>query len=375
MVKAQKNNKPRVVVVDRKTTRAVVPRGPRAQFDVDTEMYLRALKNPFDPTVEGVRVPDRFPFPTATYHAHIVSKALITTGTPGLFALLPSASLCYVASDALNINNLTTGLYLPTVNAPVAAAVSDANLAATFSAARTVAWGVRIKNNTNFSTVAGRIVIAPFVIGKQCLSQGALVNLTPTAVNGTNLAQDLLTSLSGTDGFTLGSIAELPGAVTYGVDELINGEVMITHRPIDPTGYEFKNTSNAQLATTNGGSSAELTTPNDVEVLAAGITAINNGAQMLFSEMNGQIGYLLFLDGLPTGSPLSIEWIFHLEGTPRITTTTGGNIVPSGAIKHRQPRLTSVEQILGFIQSEPVIKFVQPIAAAMAKSFLSRMVG
>jgi hypothetical protein len=280
----KKNNKKPPIIVS-----AMREKLPSAEAD-----YLFALQNPFSDRAGGCRVPDRFPFPTVTQCGKF--EITVTSSASGtfqayLFPCAPNNIIVTVGTFS------TTGIITASSGVGVLCAyTTDAGLASLFDTVRTVSGGWRIRNAMPFNTVQGSIVVTPFICADISINQA-----TQLLATGNQPA----VLMSGTSG---GSLAA-PGAREVQCDQLVDVDLCLNTRPIDPTGYAFRTCENGSDQI--GG--ADIFVGTETFSNTTGLVSSNTFTQA--SNCKGLIGYVVKGSGFPNSAvTIEIESTLHLEG-------------------------------------------------------------
>jgi hypothetical protein len=333
--------------------------------DYYSKQYLLAVRNPFADEALGCVVPDTFPWPTTTYHYK--ADWVLNASAGGIFGgiLLPSPTLSTVTqfgniNGPLAISNGTTTV--------LSAAVTDISVSTQYSTARTVACGFRFRNVQPFNTISGRIIFAPFICNRSVASQSSIIALASTTALANVFNNQYVQSVSPV-GPVSSQILELPGAFEVAADQLIGKDIVLSSRPVDPSGIMFRSTSTA-LDVSNGTGF----TVGDNDRNAGG--AITSGDQFELSNCDGTIGWAYYGLGFPTGSNvMEIEAVYHMEGQPVLGT---GNLIPSGASHMAQPSM-GVDQLLMKLMDSPMARLAEPLVAAglrgLHKGMMARIAG
>lgn len=267
--------------------------------------YAFALAHPFSPEAEGAKVPEPYAQPTVTYRFKRV--VTLTTNAAGAvdFAVFPHLGISaaqYVGTSAGLSNAGPTNL-----PAGVLMYSSNANFQNLLRSYRVVSYGVRIKSNTTFNNTTGRIYVARVPAATDYPAWVVPAGTTLGAIS------DMMNIPIDSAGGITSSIIALPKAAQYTLSELHqeSGVELITH-PIGPSAIDFLD--------------GVLTTGES----PAG-TAVNYQAG--YYSGRGWQQFLIAGDGLPaTAQVLTLEIIYHVEGTPLINSSTGASMIPSGMV-------------------------------------------
>lgn len=267
------------------------------------------LAHPFAPEAQGARVPEPYAQPTVTYKWHRVIT-ITTNGTTGAndgafdICLSPSMNV-----GCANIQGTLGGVTAaPYTNGPATFKPYsyDANLSSVMRSYRVVGMGVKLKSNTTFNNTTGRVYMAripaatdyPAVAVPVGTSQGVVAQMWNMPVDAAGITS---------------SIYGLPKAMQYTLSELHqeSGTEIINH-PISPSALDFLDSN-----ITTGESQTGL--------------AVNYQAG--FTSGRGWQQIVICGEGLPGNAQiLTLEVVFHLEGTPFIGTGGAANLLPSGTV-------------------------------------------
>lgn len=305
--------------------------------------FLHALCHPFDPNVLGIQVPDPFPFPTQTYHVHQTSVVGPPSSlTSGSVLFLPNPILSMV--DLYHLNNLSLSNVCVTSTpmtpysavATVAAScyygsVLPASLNSILSTYRVVSWGIKISNLQPELTATGRIIVALVPIGDTVPSYNSLrvhtlaTGFTPV----TGLSSAVLNS---------SSVLELPTAIELSVGDLLHGDLEISGMYTNSTFWSFKTTTLSAEAIT-GSSEGD-----DVVVTVATGSVVSFGFKD-DTRCQGGSGIVVYFEGIPSTAQnaFQIETIYHLEGSPQLSSSTNSIPVPSQLPKSNIGPVVAIE--------------------------------
>lgn len=268
------------------------------------DKYAMALLHPFSQAAEGVRVPEPYAQPTVTYRFRRVVE--LTTSSSGSidFAIFPQLGFL-----AAQYQGSASGIPAGTItNGPAGVTVytSGAQVGTMLRQYRVVAFGARLKSNTTFANTTGRVYAARIPSARDF--PGAAV---PAGTTLTEFSDMMSVPIDGT-GIT-SSINALPGSVQYTLSELHqeSGTEFTTH-PVSPAAIDFLDGLLQQKESQSG-------------------VAVNYQAG--FYSGNGWQSILIAGNGLPASSQvLTLELVYHVEGIPLVTSTTGGAMIPSGMV-------------------------------------------
>jgi hypothetical protein len=348
------------------------PKKVRKAFSVRNEgrnPYLIALQDPFDPRAMGCQLPDDYPFPTATYHLHCTVQATCPAAGGTMDAIiLPSPTLTYLSLGDVSSTNGYLGYPPSALGSGVSfgAMCSDTQLAGLGTCERVVAFGIKLKNNLNFSTVTGRIIVAPVIIPLDVFSnldQNEInTNLCTSVANSSYLVQRIFQRLTGSANPSSG-IEVLPGAIEFGLDELIGGEMLWSTRPVGPHGCDWRYTSNVTVTTTT------LATLDPTDVVNTSGSVLPDSSPSQAADCGGLIGFLIHIEGAPAGTtPILIETICHMEVQPKPSGS-----VPTPSNNHKQHPAVEYMNVISEIAATPIGKWVTSQAASRATGMMQHL--
>jgi len=312
--------------------------------DILSNKFFNALSCPFDPKNIGCTVPDPFPFATVSYHIHQTSVISNATGfTNGAVCFLPNPVLSMLDSFGVsnvggNVNKCVTTTpfvqYATTdYRADLYGATSVASLASIFSTYRVVSWGIKISNLQPELSATGRIIISQIPIGDTVPSYNLL--------SGTALSGNSLNTLFGMPLSLLNSSStlELPTAIELAVQDLLHGDMEISGMYTNSLFWSFKSTSTY-------GSNGTQVFGDEVLYNVTGGTSSSIGYKD-DTRCVGGCGINIYFEGFPSGSlGFQVETIYHLEGSPVISTGINNIPVPSNKQTVVIGSTTSVEKAM-----------------------------
>lgn len=280
--------------------------------------FARALRYPFSPDTIGIRVPDAICYPTNT--AHIRVKCACTTDSSGVWAglILPLPTL-----SVINNSGSIAGVNGYTANSTVGGVSTPTNLSAQFLTYRVVSWGFRIILNDTNTNAKGIYSLAPFFMPANMPGAAILNNSASTGPSYIETVCGL--PIPGT------AVAQMPSNVALNAQDLLaRGEVVARGVPYLPTAYNMR-TTNADSYGTNWNMNKALGEQFIADVSAAtatiGQSVISRAEE---HRTDGMIGYVLYANGLPVSTQeFTLEYVYHLEGTPVFTNAVVPTAVPS----------------------------------------------
>jgi len=313
--------------------------------------YQFALIAPFEEDAEGARVPDMGVLPTTAHHVK-QDTTFTMISTTHIFVLLPSPTVSL-------LTNATTAAATTGYTAKDAAgnqifgAVTGNNMANAYDTARVVAAGWKIRNNLNFSTVTGRVIVAPITFGKFQMGDAEMI---ATSIS----ADQYLTLISNNTFSSLQALADFPGALEFQLDELIGNELVLTTRPCAPHGMDWRGTNQGTAVGTT-----YFTGENPAFLTVGGITNSSAVSTSQTGDVGGLVGWAVQILGVPASSvPILLNSVYHLEG--QTGPSTLGTLVPSGVVRAEVNTRTAESQV-SELARHPFAQILQAGAGALGK--------
>jgi len=278
----------------------------RSLADDTAAHYLAACLAPFSTEANGARVPTPFCVPTRTTRLVVPytltlsasSKAsFVATANPTVGILCPPA--VNLAGPVSGINVVPQGGQAGNPLAQVNPAISDTQLGGVYYCYRTVAWGLRVKCDANFTGVSGKMFAAVVPAG----------SMVPSIVPNTGTTQASWWNAVGVPWDTTSTnvsktILSLP----------VSEEVALTE-VLEKGSYEF-------LAPKTGPRHADFLHLGDggaLPDLANFNTGTGAGAYYTSADTVAVAGHSLIaiaLEGASASQTITVEVIYHLEGQP-----------------------------------------------------------
>lgn len=377
--KNTKNNKN-----SKNTSRTSKPasRSPKASAVVSSaknslmNRFSSGLKNPFSAEAQGMRVPDLFSFPTATYHLHgTVVLGGVNSLTGGSVMFLPNPLLScvdtkmiasastYVATDGC-INTTSMGKYannLPYFGAAIGTSTTN-NLSSTLSTYRVVSWGIKISNLLPELSATGRLIVAIAPVGDEIPGLNNLANRTLSNKHGVAC----ITGMSA-DTHNSSNILNLPSGFELTFGDLTHGDLEIAGTYVSPSYFNFRN------STDTTGYSATYDVGDDLLVNSVGVIGSTSNKDPL--RMSGGCAILLYWEGVPSTAPcLQVEYIYHLEGNPNLTTTPAAPIA-SSSLSSLVGNTSIVESALATVAGTKAFQWISKGADFLNKASKNPLVG
>jgi len=321
--------------------------------------FAHALSDPFAPSSLGCRVPDPFPFPTQSFHLHqttVIGTEAATTS--GGIVVLPNPIFSMI--DLQHVIDTTKNSVISSAMTRYSATTSNVNnglfassgigaMSDAMESFRVVSWGIKISNLQPELSATGRIIIAMLPIA----------DAVPTYsdINNTGFLVTGILPVMGVPASVLKSSAllQLPTGLEFTVGDLLHGDLEFSGMYTSNSFWEFK------LPQANGEVFTGFQTGDEVSVLTSGGTVSTSSVGYKDpTRMRGGVGIVLYFEGVPVNtSAFQIETIYHLEGTPAISSNSATNPVPSNQGKPYIGSTNDVERGLACVNSvEKVVKYV-----------------
>lgn len=312
--------------------RRTAPR-PRSVFG--SRQYECALRNPFLPEAIGCRVPDSYAIPTATYHVR--GSLSLTSDATGSIGYLFLPSPCF---SALKIDGTDTGMVNFAQNAYARYVLSPTSMANVLTEYRTVAWGIRLVPKDTVFASKGKFYLATVPTTANAPSWNTLETVSAASVG---VIAEYTCGLAFNTGTQVARILNLPSVRTFTAQDMMRGEVIVTGLPLSSSFYDFRGTTDRSSMTWN---TNQVLADEGVFNNTTGLVNATAGGRKDVASLRGGMAIALYATGLPGATnEFDVEYIYHLEGTPNITTDGGGQLVPS-AMKPMIGSTHVVESIL-----------------------------
>jgi len=288
--------------------------------------FTRAIQKPFAPSSFGCRVPDLFSFPTTTYHSHGTHVIQSDASGVGSVLHLPNPLLSLI--DIHKVQGAVTGsvastscgsLYQTGYYGACVTGVSGSqgtnNLATIYLDYRVVSWGVKLSNLIPELSATGRVFIYIIPCTDEVPGYNALATGTPNS--------NIIYNITGASSASLDSAAVLnfPTAFELTEQDLLHGDIEIHGTYVSPRYYDFHAAGDYNVFTTG------FTTGDNVIANATGNITISSNRDP--TRMVGGCMIGVYFEGFPASTKcLNIEYVYHLEGTP-VVSTAGSSPIPS----------------------------------------------
>nr|UJQ92733.1 MAG: hypothetical protein [Narnaviridae sp.] len=352
--KGKKANKQKKVKNGQHPPQAKKLRNPNA-INSMASPFAQALSDPFAPSSLGCKVPDPYPFPTQSYHLHQTTVlGTIGSNVAGGVMFLPSPTFSLIDTD--HCNNVANNSVISTSftrfgsvstnpNYGLYASTGLSTLAGVLETYRVVSWGIKISNLQPELSATGRIIIAMLPIA----------DTVPTTVELSN-STFLTTGLLPVCGVPMGvldsaNLLQLPTSLEFTVGDLLHGDLELSGMYTSGSFWNFKTPLTSSTEFT-GYTTGDQSSTNGTVVTAVGFKDS--------TRMCGGVGIAIYYEGIPVNtSAFQVETIYHLEGTPSITSNSAIAPVPSNMCKPFAGTSNDVEKGMTAVNSvEKAMKYV-----------------
>jgi len=350
--------------------------------------YARALVDPFDPQVVGVRVPEPFAVPTSTRHIRqtysivpVASNAYFKVLPHPCFAMVYRTDVCSVAGVTASGGSANNGFQTDNfgtlagvANAGFVSPVTLQGLSGALSNWRVVAWGVRVRPSVTYTNASGRLFVANVPVAGEMPINGLLSAQTGVVpgVVGAMVVSQCVDPSGGTKG-----LLDMPRSMQAQLTELVEqGGYQISAPPAGPDFQKFRpapyqyDGSNynsygvidaVAAKSTNNSAGLLQGTQNAVTPPTIGntlnILAIAAGS----GSVDGWSAVDVAATGLPNATAcLDVEVVYHLEGTPVVAA---GVPVPVSASAGAAPDANFVPRAIAQATLAPLARAVKAVAS------------
>lgn len=284
---------------------------------VERDAYTQLLKNPFNRKAFGSKVDDPYSEFTNTYRIQANMQVTTTSGiNSAAYVFKPNpfttfADLQYMSGGTSTTSAAGWAAY----SANPSVYTSGADITSVMASYRVVSWGLKIRLETPQQHVTGNMIIVQ--VPRKSKDPGATL-LANTQLAWSNAYPNII-NINGPTSIS-SYLLEMPGAQQIALMDLIGREITIVPKINSYDGFSFTTTS-----TTNSFNSGERFADTVLVNPSGGVDFIARDDNVM-----GWNDIHLFFFGLPHPQPIvNIEYILHLEGEPKLASTTANSCVPS----------------------------------------------
>jgi len=312
------NTSTTAVLTSKKYRRALRNRKPTPNA------YLELVTNPFNNLAFGAKVSDPFSRYTDAYKIHGEFKIIAPSGTTTaayIFKPNPFLSVIDVQSWSGGVSTSNATGFTTLGTSSWWAATTPTALASTMTNYRVVAHAVRIRLETNMNTATGRVIIAR---APRCRSDPPYSASSANVFDWANQTSAFspITSVPPNPLLNSPFMLELPESQEFSMLDLMGSDVTIVNKPNSFKAFDFSPCPTSDQFNGAGGRLDEDTVFNSLGARVGGGVSDN---------VEGWDDFYLYFDGLPSSSvPVAnVEIIYHMEGTPAVSSATAITAVPS----------------------------------------------
>lgn len=303
----------------RNTKKKGGPGGTRKGRTESSGKYALALRNPFSTSAMGCRLPDSYSMPTVTYHVR--GAITCTSDATGAFSGIFLPSPCFTWIQGLGTNAGSRTAF--TNNNTTYYVIAPSTLANVLTEYRVVSWGIRILPKDTVNASKGKWYVSTVPTTANAPSWNTLETVTAAGVDViSEYACGLSTSV-------LSNTVNLQSCRTFTAQDLMRGEIMVTGLPLNTSFYDFRGTTDRSSLAWNVG---QVLADEGVFNNTTGLVNATAGGRKDIASLRGGMAVALFATGMPASTQeFDMEYVYHMEGTPNISGSGGGQIVPSAA--------------------------------------------
>ncbi len=317
--------------------------------DQDQANFRQALLYPFSPSAIGARVPDSYAMPSVAYHLR--TQVSLTNSAQGALigAFYPSPCLTLQLPTGTQ-----TGLATFTQNTNVHYLTSPSTLATALTEYRTVAWGIKFVPKNTYSSVKGKIVLAVVPTTNNAPSWNTLETVTAT---DNDVIGEYICGIKFTGNYAT-TWTNLPSARCFSATELLDKEVQVVGVPMTAGFYDYKGTTDRSVLPWAAG---QVLADEGVFNNTTGLVNATAGGRKDVASVRGGSAILFYLSGGNASvNDFDVDIIYHLEGTPNLTASTGAQMTPS-SLRVEHGSTQTVEKALSVAHA--AVNVVRTVAA------------
>jgi hypothetical protein len=335
------------------------PKKTKTRLHTAASVFAAELANPFGIKSIGAKVPDLFSFPTSPYHFRGSITLRATSGgiTGGAFLPNPLTSFIDTLSDCYNTTGMSASSMAQLNTQPLYGATNFGNLTPLLQDYRVSSWGIRISNLQPALTATGRLYIG--VIPSTGLPFSPSIFSTTGSNLGSGNISNFLLGVNASSWVGTADILDLTVAQEVTVSDMASGIISVAPPPINTTFYDFKSLNNQAFVggftVFNEGLATTGTTGNVIneQFMVNGVGPLDGGCSIV-----------LYADGLPANAAaFEIEYIYHIEGAPMVTSTSYAPVASSPP--SRIGTTETVERTLAVYNPPKSITYLDQAAATL----------
>lgn len=304
--------------------------------------HILATHCPFNPAAKGARTPSQYGIAT-NVHTSTVSYTLTSTAAGFIDAVVLPHPIWSVLGGYSSI----TGGVAATMGVGGAATqpcrgnVSTANLSAAYTNYRVVAWGVRLKSLQSYTGASGRIYLANIPTMPQ---------LPVLAASQAGVVADVWDSL----GVPFDGTGVSDQLLNYPRSAHMNGAELVSEGGVEIRPH-FTGPGHEHFRESHNLGEQGLVSRGPLGTVTANLS-------LGFADVSGNSMIVIRGDGLTASTATHLlEVIYHLEGTP-IVSTTAGAIVPAAPTPPPTPNAAQhMAAAVSSLSSSPFVSYISEV--------------
>jgi hypothetical protein len=327
---------------------------------------LAVASNAFSQVAFGQRQDDGYPYPTVPYKlvgTHVINS--LNNASSGSFYLSPNPFFA-VHDDAFE--RLGSGNASVIGSSTIYGAnpydrfiVDQQGMASVFSSSRIVGVGWNVRLTMPMQVATGRMFFAP-IPDPERVASADIINTFTYAV-----ATDTQVRMTGGVYAIDSSIMQLPGSFEISLADLFEKDLYLRCKPNSARYSDFKLNEPSNIGFGNSFS----TSYNIGDVILSGTSAglISNSAEKDTGSYGvGLNGWLVAFEGtpLPANAVVDIQYIYHLEGIP--TLTTASTHVPAPSLINTPKHAMAWTEVMNQLQGMPWASMARGAASFYGKN-------
>lgn len=323
--------------------------------NADLQSFKRALLDPFNPLSVGAKVCDAWSIPTVAYHVR--GNIVCTNNASGVFAMMVMPSPCFTTLlQGAGAAGTISGNFSPFAqNTYAGYAISPSDLSNVLTEYRTVSWGLRLIPKNTATNSKGRYTIALVPTTRNAPSWNTLATVTAT---NAGIISEYSSGYDISKTTTQAQALNLPSVRVFSAQDLLRGEIQVNPIPCHQAFWEFKGTADRSNLTW----AADTVMADEIVFDSTTLGAVNStsGGRKDVASLAGGVAVILSLTGgVASANDFDVEFIYHLEGTPNISGSNAGVLVPSSMSAVRGST-SLIESVLSTVSmAVDAVKYIQ----------------
>lgn len=319
--------------------------------------HMLATHCPFDARAKGARTPSQYGSAT-NVHTSTVSYTLTSTAGGSIDAVVLPHPIYSVLGGYSTISGGVAATALGTGGVstqPVRGNVSAANLSAAYTNYRVVSWGVRVKPLQSFTAAQGRLYVAniptnpqlPALSGDGAGTTATVWSALGVPYDGTGVSDQLL---------------NYPRSAHLNSAELVS-EHGIELRP-HFTGPGHEHFRESSILNEQG------------LVYSTALGVVSGTISLGYADVSGNSSIVIRGDGMTASTAvLLLEVIYHLEGTPKISSSAGAMVPATPQPPPTPDAGLHMSRVVASLSASPFVAYVSDKMKQEAVGFVKSTFG